>query len=108
MRMLMIRLQRVGRNKQPSYRLVVSDKRRDPQARHVEIIGVYNPAAAPKVISIKKDRAVYWLSAGAQASATVHNLFVKEGIIAGGKKQRSVFVSGKRQASMQKVKEKAA
>lgn len=105
--MLMIRLQRMGKNKQPSYRLIVSDKRRDPQARHVEILGVYNPVVTPKVIAFKNDRVAYWLSVGAQPSPTVHNLLLSQGLVT-GKKRRSVFVSTARKAALQKAKEKAA
>lgn len=99
--MLMLRLQRLGKNKHPSYRLVVSEKRHDPQAGHVEIVGVYNPAANPKVIELKRDRIAYWLSVGAKPSATVHNLLVAQNLLE-GKKQKSVAVSVKRRAKLQK------
>lgn len=101
--MLMIRLQRLGKSKHPSYRVIVSDKRRDPQARHVEILGTYNPSVTPKVVEVKKDRVAYWLSVGAQPSATVHNLLVALGIRS-GKKQRSVFVSKTRRVELDKKK----
>jgi small subunit ribosomal protein S16 len=104
--MLMIRLQRLGKSKHPSYRLIVSDKRRDPQAKHVEILGHYSPATEPKVIEFKRDRIAYWLSVGAQPSPTVHNLLLGLGVVT-GKKQRSVHVSHRRRAELEKAKANA-
>lgn len=97
--MLMIRLQRVGKKKQPSYRLIVSDKRKDTQAGSLEILGHYNPLANPKVIKIDAERVKYWLSVGAQPSDTVHNMLVRQEIIA-GKKRRVVTISNTRKAKM--------
>jgi small subunit ribosomal protein S16 len=101
--MLMIRFQRIGKNKQPSYRLIVSEKAKDPQAGHVEILGVYNPTTTPKVVNIKKDRVEYWMSVGAKPSVTVHNVLVGLGILSGAKK-RSVFLSKTRRAALEKEK----
>lgn len=101
--MLMIRLQRLGKNKHPSYRVIVSEKRKDPQAGYVELLGVYNPSVHPKVIDLKKDRIAYWLSVGAKPSATLHNLFLAAGI-AQGKKQKSVSISRRRRAEIAKKK----
>jgi small subunit ribosomal protein S16 len=85
--MLVIRLSRVGKKKQPSYRLLVQDKQRDPWGDPVEIIGNYNPRTEAKTLVMKEDRVKYWLSKGAQPSPTVHNLFVKAGLIKGEKKR---------------------
>ncbi len=101
--MLAIRLQRIGRKKSPSYRLVISEKARDTQGRALEILGHYNPTLNPKVLEIKKERVLHWLSQGAQASNAVHNLLVREGIVE-GTKQKSVSISKKRQG---KIDEKA-
>ncbi len=79
--MLMIRLQRIGKKKQPAYRVVVSEKSKDLAGPQVEILGNYNPVAKPKTIELKAERIKYWLSKGAQASATVHNLLVTGGVI---------------------------
>jgi len=104
--MLMLRLQRVGKTKDASYRLVVSDKCKDTRSPSLEILGNYNPAASPKVIVLKKDRIEYWLSKGAQPSATVNNLLINQGITK-GKKQKVVRISKARKAKMdeKKVKE---
>lgn len=88
--MLMIRLQRLGRKHDPSYRIVVTDKASGPRAgKYVEEIGHYDARrekGSGKDVTINSDRAKYWLSVGAQASGTVHNIFVREGIITGKKK----------------------
>ena len=97
--MLMIRLQRIGRKKSPSYRLVLAEKARDTQGRATEILGTYNPILKEKPLDVKKDRIEYWLSQGAQTSATVNNLLLKEGIVKGDK-AKSVSISKKRHAKL--------
>jgi len=79
--MVKIRLRRTGKKKQPSYRLVVTDSRTPRDGRFIEIIGHYIPIRDPKVISIKEDRARYWLSVGAQPSDTVAYLFKQVNIL---------------------------
>ena len=82
--MLVFRLFRVGKNNQPSYKIVVTDKRNPSKGgRFVEQIGFYNPITKEKILN--KERAQYWLKQGVQPSATVHNLFIKEGILEGKK-----------------------
>jgi small subunit ribosomal protein S16 len=72
--MVKIRLMRVGKSKQPSYRVVVADSRSPRDGRIIEAIGHYHPRQEPSEIVIKSERAVYWLSKGAQPSNTVKNL----------------------------------
>jgi len=79
--MLAIRLQRIGKKNRPSYRVVVSEKSRDTYGKHNEILGHYDPVAQPKVIKLNADRITYWLSVGAQPSATVQNMLVNQHII---------------------------
>ena len=93
--MLTIRLSRVGKKNLPMYRLIISEKGRDLYGKPLEILGSYNPITKPKQIELKRDRIEYWLSVGAQPSATVNNLLVKEGITK-AKKAKSVFISQKR------------
>lgn len=82
--MLRIRLFRGGRKNQPSYKIVVVDKKRAPKGgRFVDIIGFLNPMTKTK--SVDKEKAKKWISVGAQPSDTVHNLLVKEGAIEGKK-----------------------
>jgi len=69
--MVRIRLRRVGRKKQPSYRVVVADSRSPRDGRYIEVIGFYNPRTEPVTMTIKEDRALHWLSVGAQPSEAV-------------------------------------
>lgn len=102
--MLTIRLQRVGRKKVPSYRLVISENARDTQGRSLEILGQYNPVSIPKVVSLNTDRIRHWLSVGATTSEAVHNLFVREGIVEDQTKRKAVSISKKRQAKLDEKK----
>ena len=83
--MLAIRLQRIGKKNRPSYRVVLSEKKRDLYGNHNEILGNYDPVSNPKTINLKADRIKHWISLGAQPSATVHNLLVTQGVIEGKK-----------------------
>lgn len=93
--MLAIRLQRVGRTKQPLYRLVVSEKSKDTYGNHLEILGQYNPHKKEAVL--KEDRIKHWLNKGAQASPSVNNLLINKGLIKGDK-QKAVRITKKRAA----------
>lgn len=105
--MLILRLQRLGKKKQPTYRLIVSDKRHDTQYGALEILGSLNPTQKPKVMEFKTDRIKYWLSVGAQMSETVNNLLIENKIIE-GKKKKVVSITKKRQAKMEKAKAASA
>lgn len=83
--MLVIRLTRVGKKKQPSFRLVVQDKTKDPWGKAKDIIGHYNPRTTPKTIEFNAERVNYWLGQGAKPSPTVHNLLIDAKIIKGEK-----------------------
>ncbi|MHB8625950.1 MAG: 30S ribosomal protein S16 [Aggregatilineales bacterium] len=69
--MVRIRLRRVGLKKQPSYRIVVADRESPRNGKYLEIIGTYNPRTVPTTVELKEDRALYWLSVGAQPSEPV-------------------------------------
>jgi small subunit ribosomal protein S16 len=81
--MLTIKLSRVGKKKQPMYRLIISEKSRDPYGNHLEILGSYNPFS--KELQAKKDRIEYWLKKGAQMTPTVNNLLVDKKMVEGKK-----------------------
>lgn len=72
--MVKIRLMRVGKRKQPSYRVVVADARSPRDGRIIEAIGHYQPRQDPSVVEIDNERALYWLRNGAQASDSVRQL----------------------------------
>jgi small subunit ribosomal protein S16 len=71
---LTIRLARIGKKKQPFYRVVVTEKTRPRNGRFVEIIGTYDPLRNPAAVKIDGERVKYWLSKGAQPSDTVRSL----------------------------------
>jgi small subunit ribosomal protein S16 len=77
--MLRIRLSRTGKKRQPSYRVVVAEKEAKRDGRVVERIGHYNPLTNPAEFKIDEDRALYWLSVGAQPSDAVRVLLNKQG-----------------------------
>ena len=82
--MIVIRLFRVGKKNQPSFKIVVTDKRRPPRGgRFLEQVGFYNHLTKEKIL--KDARLKYWLSVGAKPSATVYNLLVSAKIIEGKK-----------------------
>lgn len=74
-----LRLKRTGKKKQPSYRVVAVDSRKPRDGRVLEVIGTYDPRQEPSAISIVNERAVYWLSHGAQPSDTVSKLLTISG-----------------------------
>ncbi len=75
--MLMIRLRRMGSNKRPVYRVVVSDRRRTPKAAVLEEVGFYSPRSKPAEVRLDRERVQYWVARGAQLSPTVRSLFEK-------------------------------
>jgi small subunit ribosomal protein S16 len=100
--MVTIRLSRVGKKKQPSYRLVVSEKSKDPWGKYIENLGIFNPLAKPAAtFDFKVDRIKYWLSQGAQPSDTVWNILVDQKIVE-GEKRRTVSITKRRQDKLAK------
>lgn len=81
--MLTIRLSRIGKKNKPLYRLIISEKARDPWGKALEILGSYNPYT--KELQAKADRINYWLAKGSQMSPTVNNLLLDKGIVKGEK-----------------------
>jgi small subunit ribosomal protein S16 len=83
--MLKIRLQRVGRKHEPSFRLVLTDSKNSTKSgKYLENLGNYDARRGEKS-EFKSDRITYWMSQGAQASETVHNLLISKKIIEGKK-----------------------
>ena len=101
--MLKIRLQRIGRKNDPSYRVVVTEHTSAPQAgKNVAVVGSYHPKT--KQTSIDAEAVSVWLSRGAQASGTVHNLLISQGVIEGKK----VNVLGKKTPIVKEKEEEAS
>lgn len=74
-----LRLTRVGKKKQPQYRVVAADSRAARDGRFIQIIGTYNPRTEPSSISIDSDKAVKWLMEGAQPTERVKKLLEASG-----------------------------
>ncbi|TSD03633.1 MAG: small subunit ribosomal protein S16 [Parcubacteria group bacterium Greene0714_36] len=79
----MIRFQRTGRRNDPSFRIVLAERRSKPKSGEIEILGSHHPKT--KSTALKQERILHWLSKGARASATVHNLLIEKGIVQGKK-----------------------
>jgi small subunit ribosomal protein S16 len=74
-----LRLMRMGKKKQPSYRVVAADSRSPRDGRFIQILGHYDPRREPSTVSIDNDKAVEWLRKGAQPTETVRRLLVTSG-----------------------------
>jgi len=81
--MLTIKLARFGKAKEPTFRLILTEKTKNPNSAYLENLGSYD--ARKKQINLKADRITYWISKGAQTTATVHNLLVNEKVIVASK-----------------------
>ncbi len=79
--MLRIRLSRVGKKKQPAYRIVVADSRSPRDGAFLKIIGHYNPLTDPVTLVVKEEEAVHWLEKGARPSETAAKLLTRIGVL---------------------------
>ena len=77
-----IRLTCMGAKKNPFYRIVVADSRSPRDGRFIEILGNYDSTKEPAVINVDEEKAIDWMSKGAQPTDTVRSLFSKKGIMA--------------------------
>ena len=75
-----LRLRRMGKKKQPIYKVVAADVRSPRDGKFLEVVGLYNPLTDPHTIEIKEDRVLYWLDNGAQPTNTVKSLLRQKGI----------------------------
>jgi small subunit ribosomal protein S16 len=76
-----LRLKRMGKKRQPVYKIVAADSRSPRDGKFIESIGLYNPKTDPATIELREDRALYWLGVGAQPTDTVKNILTNQGII---------------------------
>lgn len=83
--MLRIRFARKGKKNHATYRVIVSERTRDTQGRYLELLGNVNPHTDPPTVVLNAERIQYWISKGAKASDTVHNLLVEQKVIEGKK-----------------------
>ena len=100
--MLKIRLQRIGRKNDPSFRAVLTDSKNSTKSgKFLEIVGTYNPKSGNT--AFKTERIEYWLSKGAKLSDTMHNFMVGEKVITGKK----INVLSKQKPTLKKKELKA-
>ncbi len=88
--MLKIRLIRIGKKHDPSFRVVLTPKEAATRSgKFIEILGNYNPTKKGKH-TLNRERILYWISKGAQCSDTLYNLLVKDGIVSGAKRKINI------------------
>ena len=79
--MLVIRLKRIGRKNDPSFRVVLADSRKSAKSGKInEVLGSYNPRVKTNP-PLQGERIIYWMGKGAKPSPTVHNLLVRQGVV---------------------------
>jgi len=112
-----LRLKRMGKKKQPIYKIVAADSRSPRDGKFLEAVGIYNPLTKPHTIELKEERVNYWLDNGAQPTNTVKSLFNQKGINLKRDLVKRKFPEekieaemktwqGKKEASLQKKSEK--
>lgn len=84
-----LRLMRMGKKKQPTYRVVAADARSPRDGRFIEIVGTYEPRRDPSIIRIDNDKAVHWLREGAQPTERVAKLLTISGAMSAYKEPSS-------------------
>lgn len=77
-----LRLMRMGKKKQPTYRIVAADSRSPRDGRFIEILGHYDARRDPSVVKVDNERAVHWLQHGATPTETVEKLLTLSGAMA--------------------------
>ena len=111
--MLRIRLQRVGRKHEPTFRLVLTDSQNSTKSgRYLEVLGNHDPRHKDQT-AIDADRVKHWISKGAKPTETVHNMLVSKKVIEGKKvnvlpKKSPIKKEGEEAASAQPAEAKAA
>ena len=93
-----LRLTRMGKTKQPAYRVVAIDSHTKRDGEYIELIGTYNPLTKPATVKLDEKVALKWLGNGAIPSDTVKNLFKEAGIM-------KKFADSKVKATKKEVKE---
>jgi small subunit ribosomal protein S16 len=92
-----IRLTRIGRHKDPFYRIVAADGRFARDGRYIEQIGTYDPVKGLEAATIDEALALKWLNAGAIPSDSIRAMFSKKGIM-------TKFADSKKKAPVKKAK----
>jgi small subunit ribosomal protein S16 len=82
LRVVKLRLRRMGAKKRPSYRIVAADSRSPRDGAFIESVGFYDPITNPATVNVNVERARHWLSVGAQPTDTVRSLLKRSGVYA--------------------------
>ena len=102
--MLTIKMAKVGKKNKKVFRIIISEKARDPYGRALEILGSYDPYS--KEIKVKSDRVNYWISKGSQMTPSVNNLFLDNKIIKGEKVKNSKLGTPNKRKAEKEAKKK--
>lgn len=78
-----LRLVRMGKTKQPTYRIVAADSRAPRNGRFIELLGTYQPRLEPSALRVDADKVNKWLATGAQPTERVQKILVAEGVLTG-------------------------
>lgn len=99
--MLTIKLSKLGKKNHKLFRVIITEKGRDPYGRALEVLGSYDQYR--KDLQVKGERIKYWISKGAQMTPTVNNLMITHSVIEGDKfiPKKKVKVSEKKQKQLQ-------
>src|SRR3989337_2524290 len=106
--MLRIRLSRVGKKKQPSYRIVVADSRAPRDGAFLKIIGHSNPLTEPATLVVQEEEAVRWLTSGAQPSETAAKLLTRAGVMEKAGREGVKYQGKEMPAAEKKMKKEGA
>lgn len=106
-----LRLRRMGKKKQPIYKIVAADSRSPRDGKFIEAVGIYNPLTNPHTVELKEDRVNYWLNCGAIPTLTVRSLLSQKGILLKRHLEKKGFPQEKVEAEIEnwkKLKEASA
>lgn len=101
-----LRLRRMGKKKQPIYKIVAADSRSPRDGKFLEAVGLYNPLTEPHTIDLKEDRIEYWLGVGAQPTDTVRSLLRQKGITLKNELKRKGLAEDKIEAELENWEKK--
>lgn len=110
--MLKIRLQRVGRKHEPTFRLVLTDSKNSPKSgKYLEVLGSYDPRIDNKIEQFKVEKIKYWINKGAKLSDTIFNFLVDKKVLTGKKvnalpKKKPIVKEKEAEKLSEKIEEK--
>lgn len=105
-----LRLMRMGKTKQPTYRVVAADSRSPRNGRFIDLIGTYEPRREPSAVNLNAQKIEHWLSHGAQPTERVQKILIAEGLLSKEAAAKTVVgkKAAKRPAKQKQVKETPA